>query len=96
MTSLPQAEPEPQVPAAAALDELAPRSPGAARDHRLRTWEAAGLAAAATALSAASGYPILADPLSGVRFGPHDRSGVIDAYDPFLRTGNQRPSNLNS
>ena len=31
------------------------------------------------------GYPILADPLSGVRLGPHDRAGVIDAYDPFLR-----------
>jgi 2-succinyl-5-enolpyruvyl-6-hydroxy-3-cyclohexene-1-carboxylate synthase len=47
--------------------------------------EVAGLADAATALSAASGYPILADPISGVRFGSHDRTGVVDAYDPFLR-----------
>jgi len=31
------------------------------------------------------GYPVLADPLSGVRCGPHDRSLVIDAYDAFLR-----------
>jgi 2-succinyl-5-enolpyruvyl-6-hydroxy-3-cyclohexene-1-carboxylate synthase len=45
----------------------------------------AGLADAATALSAASGYPILADPLSGIRFGSHDRAGVIDSYDPVLR-----------
>jgi 2-succinyl-5-enolpyruvyl-6-hydroxy-3-cyclohexene-1-carboxylate synthase len=43
------------------------------------------LAPAVTALSAASGYPILTDPLSGLRFGSHDRSGIVDAYDPFLR-----------
>ena len=47
--------------------------------------EATGLPAAATALGVASGYPILADPLSGVRFGPHGRSGIVDAYDAFLR-----------
>ena len=47
--------------------------------------ETRGLASAVTAFSAASGYPILADPLSGLRFGSHDRSHVIDGYDPFLR-----------
>ncbi len=31
------------------------------------------------------GFPILADPLSGLRRGVHDRSLVIDAYDAFLR-----------
>jgi 2-succinyl-5-enolpyruvyl-6-hydroxy-3-cyclohexene-1-carboxylate synthase len=36
-------------------------------------------------LSAALGYPILADPLSQVRCGPHDRANVIDSYDAFLR-----------
>lgn len=30
-------------------------------------------------------YPILADCLSQVRCGPHDRSLVIDCYDPFIR-----------
>ena len=30
-------------------------------------------------------YPILADPLSGVRYGPHDQSLVLDAYDAVLR-----------
>jgi len=43
------------------------------------------LAPAVTALGAVSGYPILADPLSTLRFGAHDRSRIIDAYDPFLR-----------
>ena len=47
--------------------------------------EAGGLASAVTTFSAVSGYPILADPLSGLRFGPHDHSYVIDGYDPFLR-----------
>jgi 2-succinyl-5-enolpyruvyl-6-hydroxy-3-cyclohexene-1-carboxylate synthase len=30
-------------------------------------------------------YPVLADPLSLVRCGPHDRTLVLDAYDAFLR-----------
>lgn len=36
-------------------------------------------------LAAKIGYPILADPLSQVRCGTHDRSNVIDTYDAFLR-----------
>ncbi|MFB6093773.1 MAG: 2-succinyl-5-enolpyruvyl-6-hydroxy-3-cyclohexene-1-carboxylic-acid synthase [Halanaeroarchaeum sp.] len=41
--------------------------------------------ATAADLGAATGFPILADPLSGVRFGPH-RNGatVIGGYDGFL------------
>ncbi len=41
--------------------------------------------AAVARLSAALGYPILADPLSQVRCGAHDRRNVIDGYDAFLR-----------
>jgi 2-succinyl-5-enolpyruvyl-6-hydroxy-3-cyclohexene-1-carboxylate synthase len=36
-------------------------------------------------LAAGLDCPILADPLSGLRFGPHDRSRVLTAYDAFLR-----------
>jgi 2-succinyl-5-enolpyruvyl-6-hydroxy-3-cyclohexene-1-carboxylate synthase len=45
----------------------------------------AALAPAVVALAAALGYPVLADPLSQVRCGPHDRALVIDSYDAFLR-----------
>jgi 2-succinyl-5-enolpyruvyl-6-hydroxy-3-cyclohexene-1-carboxylate synthase len=36
-------------------------------------------------LAAALDYPILADPLSQVRCGPHDRQRIISTYDAFLR-----------
>jgi len=42
-------------------------------------------AAAVSKLGAHLGFPILADPLSQVRCGPHDRQMVIDSYDAFLR-----------
>lgn len=43
------------------------------------------LAPAVAELATALGYPLLADPLSLVRCGPHDRALVVDAYDAFLR-----------
>jgi 2-succinyl-5-enolpyruvyl-6-hydroxy-3-cyclohexene-1-carboxylate synthase len=80
------AEPGQLVSSPAALGELADQIAQAPRGIIVcGPGEAPGLALAATALSAASGYPILADPLSGLRFGPHDRAAIIDAYDPFLR-----------
>jgi 2-succinyl-5-enolpyruvyl-6-hydroxy-3-cyclohexene-1-carboxylate synthase len=41
--------------------------------------------AAVAALSRQSGYPILADPVSGVRFGPHVAdTAVLGGYDTYL------------
>jgi 2-succinyl-5-enolpyruvyl-6-hydroxy-3-cyclohexene-1-carboxylate synthase len=47
-----------------------------------------GFAQAVTRLAQASGYPILADALSGVRFGPHvsEANGLIlSGYETFLQ-----------
>ncbi len=46
--------------------------------------------AAIQELSRAAGYPILADPLSGVRYGTDPNSSVISAYDAFLAHGPAR------
>lgn len=50
--------------------------------------------AALARLAAATGYPILADPLSGSRCGPHDRSHVIDHADHLVRPGPWRDAHL--
>ncbi|MDR7420513.1 MAG: 2-succinyl-5-enolpyruvyl-6-hydroxy-3-cyclohexene-1-carboxylic-acid synthase, partial [Armatimonadota bacterium] len=46
-----------------------------------------GLPGAVVRLAGTLGYPVLADPLSQVRCGRHDRRTVIDVYDPLLRVG---------
>lgn len=43
------------------------------------------LAPAVAALGQKLGYPVLADPLSGLRAGTHDREYFISNYDAFLR-----------
>lgn len=56
--------------------------------------------AAVTALAQVSGYPILADALSGARFGPHlatTRALILGGYETFLRpefTARRQPPNL--
>ncbi|MCP4044270.1 MAG: 2-succinyl-5-enolpyruvyl-6-hydroxy-3-cyclohexene-1-carboxylic-acid synthase, partial [Gammaproteobacteria bacterium] len=44
-----------------------------------------GFKQAVTDLAMALGCPILADPLSGLRFGTHERSSILVHYDAFLR-----------
>ena len=45
----------------------------------------ASLAGPLAALAVSSGAPILADPLSQLRWGTHDRQAIIDRYDATLR-----------
>jgi 2-succinyl-5-enolpyruvyl-6-hydroxy-3-cyclohexene-1-carboxylate synthase len=52
------------------------------------------LPAAIASLAAATGYPIAADPLSGVRCGPHDRSHVLSHADHLVRPGPWRDAHL--
>jgi 2-succinyl-5-enolpyruvyl-6-hydroxy-3-cyclohexene-1-carboxylate synthase len=42
---------------------------------------------AVAALATVTGWPILADPLSGVRTGDHDLSRIVETYDALLRDG---------
>lgn len=45
-----------------------------------------GLVDAVAELGRSSGYPIFADPLSGLRFGPHTESSpIIGSYESFLQ-----------
>ena len=72
----------------AALRALAGRLAGARRGLILAgPDDDSSLPAALAALASATGFPILADPLSGLRTGPHDRSLVLAHADQLARPG---------
>jgi 2-succinyl-5-enolpyruvyl-6-hydroxy-3-cyclohexene-1-carboxylate synthase len=74
------------------LDRLADSIEGAPRGLIVAGRQAdPKLAESISALAAAAGYPILAEPTSQLRRGPHDRSLVASAYDHIAR---DRPTEL--
>jgi 2-succinyl-5-enolpyruvyl-6-hydroxy-3-cyclohexene-1-carboxylate synthase len=71
----------------ALMDELAERLAAAPRGLIVAGRQTdAALSTPLTELSAATGYPVLAEPTSQLRRGPHDRSQVICSYDLIART----------
>ena len=73
---------------AAAVEALADRIDGAERGLILAgPDDDPGLPEALAVLAAATGFPILADPLSGLRAGRHDRASVIVRADQLTRPG---------
>ncbi len=76
---------EPLAPGAGAVQRLAAMLPGR-RGLIVCGPEHQGLPAAeVAALAAVLGWPVVADPLSGLRAGPHDRSQVVDCVDALAR-----------
>jgi 2-succinyl-5-enolpyruvyl-6-hydroxy-3-cyclohexene-1-carboxylate synthase len=70
----------------ALLDALAERIESASRGLILAGRQPdAALAGPVAELASAAGYPVLAEPTSQLRRGPHDRSLLVTAYDALLR-----------
>ncbi len=89
LTTVPPAPPPPAPPLVDALAERLAASPRGLIVAGRTPDPAASPAIAA--LARATGYPILAEPTSQLRLGPHDRSLVIGAYEAIAR---ERPAAL--
>jgi 2-succinyl-5-enolpyruvyl-6-hydroxy-3-cyclohexene-1-carboxylate synthase len=83
--------PAPSEPAEALVDALAERVRAASRGLILAGRMRPGAADAIASLAATTGFPILAEPTSQLRLGPHDRSMVVGTYEPIARA---RPAAL--
>ena len=80
------------VPEAPVLDELAERIKTIPRGLILAGRQAdPARRGPLTRLARVSGYPILAEPTSQLRLGPHERTHVVSAYDAIARS---RPQEL--
>ncbi len=75
------------LPRAGDVQELATRIASTPRGAIVCGPTAEPIAEPAARLAAACGWPLLAEPTSGVRCGPHDRSHVVAHYDVLLRAG---------
>jgi 2-succinyl-5-enolpyruvyl-6-hydroxy-3-cyclohexene-1-carboxylate synthase len=69
------------------VQELAARIADTPRGAIVCGSTAEEVAEPAARLAAAAGWPLLAEPTSGLRCGPHDRSHVVAHYDVLLRVG---------
>jgi 2-succinyl-5-enolpyruvyl-6-hydroxy-3-cyclohexene-1-carboxylate synthase len=68
------------------LDQLAERIEASGRGLIIAGRQMSpALAEPVAALAAAAGFPILAEPTSQLRRGPHDRSLIVSAYDHVAR-----------
>jgi 2-succinyl-5-enolpyruvyl-6-hydroxy-3-cyclohexene-1-carboxylate synthase len=77
--------PAPREPAEALVEALAERIRSSTRGLILAGRMAPGAAAQIASLAGATGFPILAEPTSQLRLGPHDRSLVVGGYEPIAR-----------
>lgn len=81
-----QVVPSQAIPDATRLDTLAATLSGVERGLIVvGPLDDAALAEPLTRLAATLSFPILADPLSGLRHGAFDHALVVDSYDAFLR-----------
>jgi 2-succinyl-5-enolpyruvyl-6-hydroxy-3-cyclohexene-1-carboxylate synthase len=83
--------PAPSPPSRPLVDALAERIDASTRGLIVAGRMTAGAQTEIAALAGATGFPILAEPTSQLRFGAHDRSRVISAYEAIARA---RPQEL--
>jgi 2-succinyl-5-enolpyruvyl-6-hydroxy-3-cyclohexene-1-carboxylate synthase len=81
-----QVHASPGTPGATVLQDLAARAATSPRGAVVCGSVAEPVAEAVTRLAAETGWPVLAEPTSGVRCGDHDRSHVVAHYDVVLRS----------
>ena len=83
--------PAPSPPAPQLVEALAERVAASRRGLIVAGRMSPGASREIADLAAATGFPILAEPTSQLRYGPHDGSAVVSAYEPIAR---ERPGEL--
>ena len=74
------------LPSPALVEGMAARVRGVSRGAIVCGFADEELAEPVAALAAVTGWPVLADAVSGLRCGHHDRSHVVSHYDVLLRS----------